>query len=337
MTTMKTTRPGSGPRAVVVGLFALFLALAPMSEAFARAGSRSGGSFGNRGAMTFQPPRTTPTAPNQASPLAPSPGMGQQAPRPGMATPAAQPKRGLFGGGFMGGLMGGLFAAGLFGMLFGGGFGAGLGGFASFLGLILQVVLIVLLVRFALRFFRNRQSGNGPAAAGAGPMGGLGQARGMGGAPGGAPGGSPFGFGGGSAPKPQPITLDAPDFDQFEAALKGVQDAYSREDIATLRRLCTAEVAGVFEQDIAENVRAGVRNVVSDVTLLQGDLSEAWREGNIDYATVAMRFSLTDRTLNRVTGQPVDGSDGPQEAVELWTFRRAPGTSWALSAIQQAG
>ncbi len=330
MNAMKTTRPGSGPRAVIAGLFALLLAVAPVSDAWARAGSRSGGSFGSRGSMTFQPPRPTTTAPGQASPLAPTPGIGQQAPRPGMATPnMARPSRGLFGGGFMGGLMGGLFAAGLFGMLFGHGFGGGLGGFASFLGLILQIGLIFFLVRFALRFFRNRQ--NGPATAGAGPMGGLGQARGM--------GGGPFGFGGGggSQPKPQPIELEAQDFDQFEATLKAVQDAYSREDIAALNRLCTAEVAGVFAQEIAENTRAGVRNLVSDVTLLQGDLSEAWREGNIDYATVAMRFSLTDRTVNRVTGQPVDGSDGPQEATELWTFRRAPGTRWALSAIQQAG
>ncbi|MGH2341839.1 TIM44-like domain-containing protein [Segnochrobactraceae bacterium EtOH-i3] len=333
MSTMKTTRPGKGPRAVIVGLFALLMAVAPLSDAFARAGSRSGGSFGNRGAMTNTMPRTTPTAPNQASPLAPSPGVGQQAPRPGMATPAAaQPKRGLFGGGFMGGLLGGLFAAGLFGMLFGGGFGAGLGGFASILGLLLQVGLIVGLVWLAMRFFRGRQQ-NGPATAGAGPLGNMGQARTMGG----GMGGSPFGFGGGAAPKPQPITLDAQDFDQFESTLKAVQDAYSREDIATLRRLCTAEVAGVFEQEIAQNTEAGVRNLVSDVTLLQGDLSEAWREGSIDYATVAMRFGFTDRTVNRVTGQMVDGSDQPQQAVELWTFRRAAGTRWALSAVQQAG
>lgn len=335
MSATKTTRPGSGPRAVIAGLFAVLLALAPMSDAWARAGARSGGSFGNRGGMTFSAPPSTPTAPGQAAPFRTTPGVNQQAPRPTTGAPqAAPPRRGLFGGGFMGGLLGGLFAAGLFGMLFGGGFGAGLGGFASFLGLLLQVALIGFLVMLAIRFFRNRQ--NGPATAGAPGMGA--QARGMGGAPGGLGGGSPFGgLGGGSAPKPQPITLEADDFDTFETTLKAVQDAYSREDVASLRRLCTADVSGVFEEELAENARTGVRNVVSDVTLLQGDLSQAWREGNVDYATVAMRFSLVDRTLNRVTGQMVSGSDTPEEAVELWTFRRAPGTRWALCGVQQAG
>ena len=35
-------------------------------------------------------------------------------------------------------------------------------------------------------------------------------------------------------------------------------------------------------------------NKVSGVKLLQGDLAEAWRENNDEYATVAMRFSLID-------------------------------------------
>jgi hypothetical protein len=35
------------------------------------------------------------------------------------------------------------------------------------------------------------------------------------------------------------------------------------------------------------------------VKLLQGDVAEAWREGDDDYATVAMRYSMVDRTLDR--------------------------------------
>ena len=49
-----------------------------------------------------------------------------------------------------------------------------------------------------------------------------------------------------------------------------------------------------------------------------------------------MRFAMVDRTVERSTGRVVDGSDTPQEATELWTFMRAPGGSWLLSAIQQA-
>jgi predicted lipid-binding transport protein (Tim44 family) len=68
---------------------------------------------------------------------------------------------------------------------------------------------------------------------------------------------------------------------------------------------------------------------------LQGDLAEAWREGDTDYASVAMRFSIIDRTLDRATGRVVAGSDQPQEVVEVWTFLRPRGGTWMLSAIQQ--
>jgi predicted lipid-binding transport protein (Tim44 family) len=79
-----------------------------------------------------------------------------------------------------------------------------------------------------------------------------------------------------------------------------------------------------------------VRNEVSDVRLLQGDLAQAWNEGDRDYATVAMRFSMIDVTRD-ASGRIVDGS--PSEhvtATELWTFVRSRGGRWILSAIQQA-
>ena len=43
-----------------------------------------------------------------------------------------------------------------------------------------------------------------------------------------------------------------------------------------------------FAEQLAENSSRGLVNRVTDVKLLQGDLSEAWRENNDDYATVAM-------------------------------------------------
>ena len=68
--------------------------------------------------------------------------------------------------------------------------------------------------------------------------------------------------------------------------------------------------------------------------LEQGDLAEAWREGVVDYATVAMRFSLTDRMIDRTSGRTVEGGE-PAEVTELWTFMRSRGGGWLLSAIQQ--
>jgi predicted lipid-binding transport protein (Tim44 family) len=79
-----------------------------------------------------------------------------------------------------------------------------------------------------------------------------------------------------------------------------------------------------------------VRNTVTEVRLLSGDLSQAWSEQGRDYATVAMRFSMVDVTRD-ASGRIVDGS--PTEhvsATELWTFVRSRGGNWILSAIQQA-
>jgi predicted lipid-binding transport protein (Tim44 family) len=90
-----------------------------------------------------------------------------------------------------------------------------------------------------------------------------------------------------------------------------------------------------FSEQLSENASRGVINRVTDVKLLQGDLSEAWNEGNADYATVAMRFALTDTTVDRASGRTVEGGS-PSEVTELWTFMRARNGGWLLSAIQQA-
>ena len=92
-----------------------------------------------------------------------------------------------------------------------------------------------------------------------------------------------------------------------------------------------------FAEELAANAGRGLVNRVSDVKLLQGDLAEAWRERDAEYATVAMRFSLVDQTMERASGRVVEGDPvRPTETTELWTFRRAAGGSWLLSAIQQA-
>src|SRR5262249_6329791 len=84
----------------------------------------------------------------------------------------------------------------------------------------------------------------------------------------------------------------------------------------------------------SENASKSVVNRVSDVKLLQGDLAEAWREGATDYATVAMRFSLNDETIDRDSGRVLRG--GPDEATEVWTFMRVRGGHWLVSALQQS-
>jgi predicted lipid-binding transport protein (Tim44 family) len=87
--------------------------------------------------------------------------------------------------------------------------------------------------------------------------------------------------------------------------------------------------------DLEKNKARNVINKVSATKLLQGDLAEAWREGDTDFASVAMRFSMVDKTVDRTSGQLVEGSEQATEATEVWTFLRPRGGNWEVSAIQQ--
>jgi predicted lipid-binding transport protein (Tim44 family) len=297
-----------------------------VSEADARAGgSRSSGS---RGTNTFSAPPATRTAPNTAAPMERSMTQpGQPGALSRQATPASQPG-GLFNRpGLLGGLAAGFLGAGLLGLLFGHGLLGGLGGLASLFGLLLQIGLVVIVATLLWRWWQRRQQ---PATAGGPslrdvnpePRSGLG---GLGG----------FGLGGGSASPVRELTVEGADFDAFERLLGEIQTAYSNEDLNALRSRATSEMVAYFAQDLDASASRGVVNRISDVKLVQGDLAEAWREDGAEYATVAMRFELKDKTVDRSTGRVVDGSDELQEATELWTFRRVPGGQWLLSAIQQ--
>ena len=98
------------------------------------------------------------------------------------------------------------------------------------------------------------------------------------------------------APPPgQPIELQPEDFNSFEKLLGEVQTAYGKEDLNALRARVTPEMLSYYSDELAHNASNGDVNQISDIKLLQGDLSEAWSEGNDEFATVAMRYSLNDR------------------------------------------
>jgi predicted lipid-binding transport protein (Tim44 family) len=312
---MRFTRPALG----FIKAFAVVLSLAlPVLMAVSAADARVGGgrSYGSRGSHTYSAPPVTRTAPNAARPFDRT--MTQPS-RPNAGAPAGGGFFNRPGMGMLGGLAAGFLGAGLFGMLFGHGLFGGLGGLSSILGLLLQIGLIVLAVRFAMSWWQRR---NAPAYAGPTP----------------GPGAqvnprSGFGFGSGSNEAPLEIT--PPDYEAFERLLGEIQTAWSNEDVNTLHTLATPEMVSYFTEDLRENDARGVVNKVSNVKLLQGDLAEAWREGDTDYATVAMRYSLVDKTVERTSGRVVEGSEQPQEVTDVWTFVRPRGGKWELSAIQQ--
>jgi predicted lipid-binding transport protein (Tim44 family) len=207
-------------------------------------------------------------------------------------------------------------------MLFGSGFFGGMGGFASLLGLVIQIALVVIVARMLFAWWQRR---NAPAyATAAGP----------------APAAGPQAFGGlgsmfgGNKPAGEALTIDKSDYDAFEQLLADVQTAFSAEDIAALRAKASPEMVSYFAEQLAENASRGQVNRITGVKLINGDLSEAWRENGADYATVAMNFALTDSIVDRASGRTVSGGE-PGDATELWTFARARGGNWILSAIQQ--
>ena len=324
---MKFTQRTRGiVRAIAVALSLTVPLMMAISAADARVGG--GGSSGSRGTRTYSAPPSTSTAPNAAQPMNRT--MTQPG-SPGMGAPAAAgaAKGGFFnkpGMGMLGGLAAGFLGAGLLGMLFGGGMFSGLGGMSSIIGLILQIGLIIIVVRLAMSWWQRRHA---TASAYAGPA--PGPAVGPGGGLNSLRTGSGFGLGSGSAP----LEIQPADYEAFERLLGEVQSAWSNEDVAKLHTLATPEMVSYFTKDLEENKARNDVNKVSDVKLLQGDLAEAWREGDTDYASVALRFSLVDKILERGTNRLVAGSETPTEATEVWTFVRPRGSDWELSAIQQ--
>ncbi|MBS1084871.1 Tim44 domain-containing protein [Gluconobacter sphaericus] len=307
---------------------ALALLCAVSLGALGTADARPGGgsSIGSRGSHTWSAPPRTSITPGWARPMdqsatpRPSPNYGSPGygfpgrPMPGYGTPAYRPSypvRHPFLSGFAGGFLG----AGLFGLLSGHGVMGGMTGGTSFFGFLLQVLIIGGLIAFVLRMFGNRgqRSPLGmPSSAGA----------------------SPFGNAGGSTP----VTLTNDDYLSFQRLLLDIQAAWSAQNMRALASMATPEMTGYFNAQLSDLASRGARNIVSNVQFQRGDLSEAWREGSLTYATVAMRYSMTDVTTDSM-GNVIDGSSSePVTVTELWTFVRADGRgNWILSAIQQAG
>jgi predicted lipid-binding transport protein (Tim44 family) len=301
--------------------FSAVLALAP-AIAEARAGGSFGGrssSMGSRGSRTYEnngaQPLSRSTTPQPQTPRAPGAFAGTPAPAYGGSFFQRHP--------FLTGLAGGFIGSWLFGHSGYAGGEDGASG-ASILGMLLQLLIIGLLIYFAFRLFRGWAFANG--------------ARGGGGWP-------PRSLGAAARPavvdRGRDINLSDADLNAFQRSHAEVQEAWSAGDLGRLRPLMTPEMLGYFSEELTRNTSQGVRNIVSNVELIKGELSEAWDEGDLQYATAYLRWRAIDYIvrLGRSPGDPdyiVSGDPRtPTEAEELWTFVRRRGGNWLLSAIQQ--
>lgn len=318
----------------IVGMLAMGLATTVLIADVADA--RRGGSAGSRGMRTHTAPTATPAAPNYVPPVQRS---MTQAPKPApaanAASQAARPAGSKFGG-FGGGLMGGLLAGGLIGALMGNGLG-GLGGFSGILMALLQAAMIGGLIWFAIRLFRRRAGANSPANTG----GNVSMFSGANAAPAATPAYAPPAYAQPTNPQPdfqgQDIAISRGDQFQFEQLLSDVQDAFGREDYASLRARTTPEMMSYLAEELSQNAINGRKNEVHGTRLVQADVAEAWSEDYLNFASIAMRYESVDVMRDRATGAVIEGdADRPTETTEIWTFVREGDGPWKLSAIQEA-
>jgi predicted lipid-binding transport protein (Tim44 family) len=307
------------------GFVAIGIAVAMMLGAPADA--RRGRSIGSRGARTHQAPPPTAVAPNQTAPVQQSMTGKQNANLAAGQQPPARKPAPARSGGMAKGLIGGLIAGGLIGALMGGGLRSLAG--AGLVTALLQAALIGGLIWLLFRVFRRRSPHSVPD----GPSMQAGFAAA-------GPGSNASGFNSFSGvPANSPdyaIEIYDEDKQAFERLLVEVQDAYGKEDYARLRERTTPEIMSFFAEELGQNASNGRRNQVSDTRLIDAEVAEAWQEGSMDYATIAMRYESIDVMVDRSSGAVIEGDPHhPTQATELWTFVREEGGAWYLSAVQE--
>ena len=316
--------PWGAVLSLIVGLtiaFAPSFADARAGGSTSSSGASSSSSMGSRGQRTFEQNGAAPIT-RSANPTPASPS----------ASPMGAPAGAAAGAGgsffqrhpFLTGLAGGFLGSMLFSSM--GGFGHALGGLMTILLIGIGIWLVVMLVRSLW----------GRSTAPSGNMGGMG-----------GPTPLPRSVGAAAAPAAEQhyrghdTTVGEADLSAFQSVHAAVQEAWSRADLGALRRLMTPEMLGYFSEELTRNASGGVQNIVANVNLTKGEVTESWIEGDLQYATAYLGWSALDYVM-RLGRQPSDPDylasgdpRAPIQSEEMWTFVRRQGGSWLLSAIQQ--
>jgi predicted lipid-binding transport protein (Tim44 family) len=227
-------------------------------------------------------------------------------------------------------MIGGLIAGGLLGSMMGhgGGWGMGSGGMGGgFLISLIQLLILGGVIWFVIGLFR-RNSKPAPGSVQGQSVSPLSNAQ----------LGQPAFGGSYGAPSQSMVGIVLTDSDKaaFERLLMEVQDAFGHEEYGRLREVTTPEIMSYLSEELSQNATNGRRNDVSGTHLIEADVSEAWREGNAEFATIAMRYASIDVMRDRTTNAIVEGDlHTPTETTEVWTFVRPISGVWKLSAIQE--
>jgi predicted lipid-binding transport protein (Tim44 family) len=117
-----------------------------------------------------------------------------------------------------------------------------------------------------------------------------------------------------------------------------VQRAWSKEDIDTLRSLCSERLMCLWEQELHDLRLHGHQNKIEDIALRESNVTEVWIERGQDYISVRFLANQLDYTIHKMSGTVVSGSNSePVECEEYWTFSRPIGpNTWHVDAVHLA-
>ena len=328
----------------VLATFLLLFFGALELDAWARAGG--GRSFGGGSSRSFSTPYRGYNSPSQRGES-----RSYQTPKQPAApsAPASQP---WGGGGFLRGLAGGI-AGGFLGSLlfsslgFGGGFGGLGGGLGGGIGL-LEILLIAGIALAVVAYLRRRsQAGLAGAHGGHFAMG---------------SGGHGGGCGSSQVDRADTAVEELPEATNLQRGLGEVgavvpsfdagrfpeeamdlffriQGAWASRDLNPVRDLLAPEVRQEFQRDLEILKAEGKINRLENIAVRRSEIQEAWVEAGRAFVTIHFLANLLDYTVEEQSGRLVTGSkETPSKFEEYWTFGRpAGGSSWQLTAIQQAG
>lgn len=252
--------------------------------------------------------------------------------------PASTPAPPAGGGSFSRGLMGGLLGGAIGGMLFGSMFGAGGSGMG-----ILPLLLLGGLAFFLYRkFAKARQEDNNNAtsqySAPSSPLSGA--------------------FGGSTAPPPVPPVIGgnllADGINQIREHDRGfdvahftevasdvffqVEAGWMRRDLESYRHLLGGQLAGEYEDHLAELKAQGHINKLESIAVREAAIVQAGSDGREDFVTVLFSANLLDYTVDDKSGELISGSmTTPVKFREEWTWSRSVGTqNWKLEGIKES-
>ena len=115
----------------------------------------------------------------------------------------------------------------------------------------------------------------------------------------------------------------------------GVQNGLALRDMGMLRNRVTPEMHAALQARCDQLRAAKQSNRIEKIDITNAAVEDAWEERDREFATVRLRGTLFDYTVDDATGTVLDGSKtAAQRFEERWTFvRAADARAWRLAGI----